>query len=342
MVDKNEDGDASAIGGSDIRLFYHQNTLFSSFALTDTRAAIVEGYQYDAYGRQTVYEPGLNTVVDFSGDDIITAGASSALQNPYLYTGRRLDSEAGLYYSRTRYLLPRLGRFASRDGAFWNEAIAFGNPYSYVGNRAATYLDPLGERALAVEKLKHARRALAHATTDVHKLEKGEAAAGSRTAGDTRAFALNPIRAKVTQGRVLLDDDWTAGDTRRSGAVVRQLEERQRDCENEALGGGGLGNLPTLRGIYIAYGEAIEIDKNIMLLKESLDGYGDSSIVASGRINAKITFSNDQGWAKGDKNAAFEHHLYRVEIHQGGSAVQGDVEVLHQGLRGDFVRGVSK
>ena len=365
VVDKNEDGDASAIGGSDIRLFYHQNTLFSSFALTDTRAAIVEGYQYDAYGRQTVYEPGLNTVVDFSGDDIITAGASSALQNPYLYTGRRLDSEAGLYYSRTRYLLPRLGRFASRDGAFWNEAIAFGNPYSYVGNRAATYLDPLGERALAVEKLKHARRALAHATTDVHKLEKGEAAAGSRTAGDTRAFALNPIRAKVTlrglnpiqakvtqglnpirakvtQGRVLLDDDWTAGDTRRSGAVVRQLEERQRDCENEALGGGGLGNLPTLRGIYIAYGEAIEIDKNIMLLKESLDGYGDSSIVASGRINAKITFSNDQGWAKGDKNAAFEHHLYRVEIHQGGSAVQGDVEVLHQGLRGDFVRGVSK
>ena len=41
-------------GSGDDRLFYHCNTQYSTFALTDEAGSIVEGYQYDAYGRQTV------------------------------------------------------------------------------------------------------------------------------------------------------------------------------------------------------------------------------------------------------------------------------------------------
>ena len=36
------------------RHFYHCNTLYSTFALTDETGAIAEGYQYDAYGRTII------------------------------------------------------------------------------------------------------------------------------------------------------------------------------------------------------------------------------------------------------------------------------------------------
>ena len=57
-------------------------------------APIKEGYQFDAYGRQIVYTPGANTVVDFGGDDVVTIGGSSAVANPYLYIGRNLTPRA--------------------------------------------------------------------------------------------------------------------------------------------------------------------------------------------------------------------------------------------------------
>ncbi len=146
VLDRNLDGDDSATGLGDQRLFYHQNTLHSVFALTDDSAAtIVEGYHYDAYGRQTVFGPGPNEVVDFGGDDVVTASGDSALNSPYMYTGRRLDGETGLYYYRNRYLNTGQGRFVSRDPiGIWAVQANLGNGYSYVGNSGMNYTDPFG------------------------------------------------------------------------------------------------------------------------------------------------------------------------------------------------------
>ena len=72
-------------------------------AVTDGGGATVERYEYDDYGRP-----------EFSDG----AGApipDSAIGNPYLFTGRRLDPETGWYYYRTRYLDPQAGRFTTRD-----------------------------------------------------------------------------------------------------------------------------------------------------------------------------------------------------------------------------------
>lgn len=126
VLDRNRDGDGSAIGAADQRLFYHQNTLYSVFALTDTTGTIVEGYQYDAYGR-------------------VTPGGRSAVGNPYLFTGRRLDGEIGLYYYRTRYLDPGAGRFTARDIiGIWGDTLNLGNGYAYVGNNPANRSDWTG------------------------------------------------------------------------------------------------------------------------------------------------------------------------------------------------------
>lgn len=145
VLDRNLGGGDTATGPGDQRLFYHQNTLFSVFALTDSTGKIVEGYQYDAYGRETVYKPGPNAVVDFDGDDVVTPGGLSALGNPFIFTGRRYDPETGQHYYRTRYLDHMAGRFISRDTiGVWRDRANLGNGYAYVGNRPDTSTDPSG------------------------------------------------------------------------------------------------------------------------------------------------------------------------------------------------------
>jgi RHS repeat-associated protein len=142
VLDRNRDGNDTATSTNDQRLFYHQNTMYSVFALTDTTGRILEGYQYDAYGRQTVFGPGGNGAVDFGGDDIIVPAGSSARDNSYLYTSRRLEGETGLYYYRMRYMNTNHGRFIGRDLSGFHDGL---NLFAYVGDRPTNLLDPLGE-----------------------------------------------------------------------------------------------------------------------------------------------------------------------------------------------------
>lgn len=145
VLDRNLDTDNSAIGLGDQRLFYHQNNLMNVYALTDPNSTIVEGALYDAYGRNAIYQPGSNGTVDFGGDDEITSGEPSKVNNPYLFTGRRFDSESGLYFYRNRYFDKDLGRFISRDlEGCWGDRRNLGNGYTYVGNNSLNYSDPLG------------------------------------------------------------------------------------------------------------------------------------------------------------------------------------------------------
>ena len=155
LLDRDLNGDGNVAGAGDQRLFYHQNTQDSVFALTDDAGAIVEGYQYDAYGRQTVFQPGTNGVVDFGNDDIITPGGNSALGNPYMFTGRRLDHETENYYSRNRYYDPLLGRFLSRDPLGY-DALGSLNLYEYPGGNPITYTDPMGLNGEEPGKVKKA------------------------------------------------------------------------------------------------------------------------------------------------------------------------------------------
>jgi RHS repeat-associated protein len=139
------------------RLFYYQNTLYSVYALADATASanIVEGYQYDAYGRQSVFDPGTGeTSVIFTNGDQITPGGSSAVGNPYMFTGRRLDPElsrldpqsgqqTGIYYYRARLLDTTQGRFLTRDPLGYTDG-----PNSYEAYFDPTGTDPMGSKSI--------------------------------------------------------------------------------------------------------------------------------------------------------------------------------------------------
>jgi RHS repeat-associated protein len=102
---------------SDIYL-YHYDGLGSVSDLTDSNGNSVESYSYDAYGIPNV---------------------TTSVGNPYMFTGRRLDGNTGLYYFRARYYNPILGRFLQAEPLGYLGGI---NVYTYAINNPTTYKDP--------------------------------------------------------------------------------------------------------------------------------------------------------------------------------------------------------
>ena len=92
--DTDSDGDCTDAGGSS-RYFYCQQANWNVVAVAAPDATVVEKVKYDPYGQATV------TVQQ----------NQNASGNPYLFQGRRWDSEIGLYYFRNGLTRP-VGRIA--------------------------------------------------------------------------------------------------------------------------------------------------------------------------------------------------------------------------------------
>jgi RHS repeat-associated protein len=101
--------------------YYHQNALWSVEAITDRTASIAERDAYDAYGMPTTL--------------------ASSIGNPYLFTGRQLDGETGIYHYRARYYDPLKGRFLQRDPM---EYVDGANLYEYARSNPINRIDPSG------------------------------------------------------------------------------------------------------------------------------------------------------------------------------------------------------
>ena len=105
--------------------FYHTDDMFNVMAITDSFGNVLERFDYGDFGQPST---------------------ASTIGNPYLFNGRRYDAETGLYYYRTRYLNPIVGRFIQRDTlGIWGDPGNMGNAYAYVGNNPWSAVDPIGQ-----------------------------------------------------------------------------------------------------------------------------------------------------------------------------------------------------
>jgi RHS repeat-associated protein len=127
-------------------LYYHQNSLGSVVAVTNAAGAVQESYRYDAYGKPTIRGPDSGGV---PGSVLTT----TAVGNPFMFTGRRWDYEeaSGWYFYRYRQYDPVAGRFVSRDPlGVWGDPAQLGSGQQYCGANPVNRVDPLGDKFVVV------------------------------------------------------------------------------------------------------------------------------------------------------------------------------------------------
>ena len=111
-----------------------QDHLYSNVALVGRNGTVVERYEYDAYGKPTIYNA-----------DFTQTYSDSQYGNSYMFTGRRLDtldnSGLKLQYNRNRYYNSEMGRWLTRDPIGYPDGM---NPYEYVMSNPINSIDALG------------------------------------------------------------------------------------------------------------------------------------------------------------------------------------------------------
>lgn len=116
-------------GTPEERFFIHDGS-GSVVALADASGAILESYEYDAYGNR----------IDGGGP----------ADSRYLYRGEQFDPDLGLYYLRARYMHPGTGRFWTMDrfDGFIEDPLSL-HKYLYAHGNPVTYEDPAGLFSIA-------------------------------------------------------------------------------------------------------------------------------------------------------------------------------------------------
>lgn len=109
---------AIAVAAAGTKTYYHQDDLDSVVASTDSTGAILNRYKYGPFG-ETPTLPG----------------------STHGYTGQRFDSESGLYWYKSRFYSPSIGRFLQPDGVGYSAGL---NLYSYVRNAPTNQTDSFG------------------------------------------------------------------------------------------------------------------------------------------------------------------------------------------------------
>jgi RHS repeat-associated protein len=108
--------------------FYHPDHLGSTSYITDASGEVYQHLEYFAFGETFVEEH------------------SNTDRTPYLYNGKELDEETGLYYYGARYYDARVSIWLAVDPKA-EEFIGW-SPYNYAMNSPIVYIDPDGRAAI--------------------------------------------------------------------------------------------------------------------------------------------------------------------------------------------------
>ena len=110
--------------------FYHPDHLGSSSYITDREGRITQHTEYIAFG------------------EVLFEEHSTSRTMPYLFNGKELDTETGLYYYGARYYDPRVSLWLNVDPLA--EKYPHTSPYTYVNNNPIMLVDPTGMESASI------------------------------------------------------------------------------------------------------------------------------------------------------------------------------------------------
>ncbi|MEG3928320.1 RHS repeat-associated core domain-containing protein, partial [Microcoleus sp. T3_D1] len=99
----------------------------------------------------------------------VVSQSNSAAGSRYGFTGRELDAETGLYYYRSRYYNPEIGRFIGEDSVGFGGGDA--NLYRYVKNSPVDSTDPLGHSGKVIDQLRRISYNVGSATKNTNNIQ---------------------------------------------------------------------------------------------------------------------------------------------------------------------------
>jgi len=118
--------DANIGGGNDnpekLQFYYHSDHLGSTSLITDLDGNVVQHVEYIPFG------------------EVFLEERNNKWNTPYLFNGKELDEETGLYYYGARYYNPRESVWLSVDQL----VEMTGTPYQYAYQNPVKFIDPIG------------------------------------------------------------------------------------------------------------------------------------------------------------------------------------------------------
>ena len=141
---------------NDATYIYRKDVQGNIIALLDSSGGIVVKYTYDAWGNYAAealdYYDGKVQFKNVDSDKAFNADYAKYKQlaniNPFRYRGYYYDTETELYFLKTRYYDPEVGRFISPDSIEYldPETINGLNLYAYCNNNPVSNVDPNGNK----------------------------------------------------------------------------------------------------------------------------------------------------------------------------------------------------
>lgn len=123
---------------NNLKYFYLKNIKNDVIGIVDSNGSLIVKYEYDSWGN-------ILSIKDQNNNDI-TSHTNIGLINPFRYRSYYYDNETNLYYLKSRYYNPVIGRFISPDVFMGiNLDVLSYNLYLYVGNNPVNYVDTSGK-----------------------------------------------------------------------------------------------------------------------------------------------------------------------------------------------------
>ena len=124
-----ENGDYIGFNYAGMNFYYIKNAQNDVIAIADSSGTVVTRYTYDSWGK----------LLSMTGNVIF------GTVNPIRYRSYYYDNESGLYYLKSRYYNPEIGRFICADGLVDNRGLTTQNLFQYCGNNPVNMFDSSGK-----------------------------------------------------------------------------------------------------------------------------------------------------------------------------------------------------